>query len=124
MENLKPVAAIVSVKEEELGRYFRMAYKDCKVLGSKKLYFLILTEKPFSEIVKYSREAILDNIDLGIEIILINKDNLNKIQKLILEKKIERIIIYCSDETKYTTRRIIESLPNQILAMIARDYCK
>ncbi|MEM0373624.1 MAG: DUF5751 family protein [Sulfolobaceae archaeon] len=124
MENLRPVGAIINVKEEELGNYFRKVFKDAKILGSKKLYLFIITDKNFSEVVKYSREAILDNIELGIEIIIVNKENLNKIEKIILEKRIEKIIIYCSEEHRYLTRKLVDSLPNQILAMIARDYCK
>jgi hypothetical protein len=117
-------AAIISSKEEELGNYLRKIFREIKVLGGKKIIVFIVSDVPYWEIIKFSREAILDNIDLGLELFVFNKNEISKLQEKIIKNEIKGILIYCSENRKYIVRKILESMPNSIISNIIRDYCK
>ncbi|AAY80348.1 DUF5751 family protein [Sulfolobus acidocaldarius] len=126
MANLMPyslIASIVNVTSENLDNFFRRVLTDVRKLGSKKVVVNIITDLKFHEVVGYIREAMLDNIDIGYELHLWKRDEVNKMLDKLLEYNIDGILIYCDEETRPIMIKIYDAFPNKIKAMITKNYC-
>lgn len=120
----RPIVTLISVKDEELNDTIRKIFRDIKLLKGKKIILHVITSSPYWNFFSNSREALLDNYELGLEIFTWKPEETNKMIEKIKSVDIRGIITYCSEESKYQMRRIIESLDNNLKAKIIRDNCK
>ncbi|MFP3064137.1 MAG: DUF5751 family protein [Sulfolobus sp.] len=116
--------ALISSNPENLENIFRKVFTDTRASGHKKIIINVVSNIPYHELVSYVREAILDNIDIGYELYLWNKDDTSKILNLLSKNSFDGVLLYCDDENKSTVERIFETFPNQLKASLIKDYCR
>ncbi|AWR96684.1 hypothetical protein DFR86_03345 [Acidianus sulfidivorans JP7] len=119
-----PIVVIVYTKNEELTEVFRKIFRDAKVHGGKKVIAHVISNSEYWDFFANSREALLDNLDLGLEIFTWKPDEINKMLDKINNTEIKGIITYCDDSNKYQVEKIIGSLDNSLKAKILKDNCK
>lgn len=124
LADFRPVITLINVKDEELNEIFRKIFRDVRLVGGKKIIAHVITNSPHWNFFANSREALLDNLDLGLEIFTWKIDDVNKMLEKIKSIDIKGIITYCDEENKYQMKKIIESLDNNLKAKIIRDNCK
>lgn len=120
----RPIVALLNVKDEELNDVIRKIFRDTKVMGGKKIILHVITNSPYWNFFANAREALLDNYELGLEIFTWDFNQVGKMIEKIKEADIRGIVTYCSEETKYQMRKIIDSLDNNLKAKIIKDNCK
>ncbi|MDT7875204.1 MAG: DUF5751 family protein [Sulfolobaceae archaeon] len=116
--------ALISSNPENLENIFRKVFTDTRASGHKKIIINVVSNIPYHELVSYVREAILDNIDIGYELYLWNKDDTSKILNLLSKNSFDGVLLYCDNENKSTVERIFETFPNQLKASLIKDYCR
>jgi len=116
--------ALISSNPENLENIFRKVFTDTRASGHKKIIINVVSDIPYHELVSYVREAILDNIDIGYELYLWNKDDTSKILNLLSKNSFDGVLLYCDNENKSTVERIFETFPNQLKASLIKDYCR
>ncbi|AWR94218.1 DUF5751 family protein [Acidianus brierleyi] len=123
--DFRPIIVLFSAKNEETTELFRKVLREAKVLGGKKLIIHVIEDVNYWDFFSNSREAILDNLDLGIEIYTWKTtDTENMIKKIEEINNPKGIVTFCSDDYKYMMRKIIDNLPTSLKANIIKDYCK
>ncbi|NON63659.1 MULTISPECIES: DUF5751 family protein [Acidianus] len=120
----KPVLVLVHVKDEELNDVFRRMFKDVRQFGSSHIIANIITESEYWKVFANSREAILDNLDLELEIYTWKNEEVDKLMEKVQTYVLKGIITYCSDENKYSMRKVIEVMPNSLKTLMLKDNCK
>ncbi|AAK42504.1 hypothetical protein SULI_00800 [Saccharolobus solfataricus] len=125
LEN-KPIIVISSTNSEEIPNFVRAMFKDCRLNGSKKLVINFVSSISYPEFVQNAREALLDNIDLGVYIYIWKPEEVDQMMRRIMEnhKDMKGMIIYCDDNNKHMIEKILPKIPNSIKANIIKDYCK
>jgi len=116
--------ALISSNPENLENILRKVFTDTRASGHKKIIINVVSNIPYHELVSYVREAILDNIDIGYELYLWNKDDTSKILNLLSKNSFDGVLLYCDNENKSTVERIFETFPNQLKASLIKDYCR
>ncbi|ARM75162.1 DUF5751 family protein [Acidianus manzaensis] len=119
-----PIVVLVYVKNEELTEVFRKIFRDVRMQGGKKIIAHVISNSEYWDFFANSREALLDNLDLGLEIFTWKPDQINKILEKMHNTEIKGIITYCDDDNKYQMKKIMESLDNTLKAKILKDNCK
>ncbi len=123
--DFRPIVVLFSAKNDETIELFRKVLREAKVLGGKKLIIHVIEDVNYWDFFANSREAILDNLDLGIEIYTWKTTETEKMIKKIEEtNNIKGIVTFCSEDYKYMMRKIIDNLPASLKANIIRDNCK
>ncbi|MCI2413762.1 MAG: hypothetical protein MPF33_00695 [Candidatus Aramenus sp.] len=121
----RPVVAIFSAKLEENTDFFRTLLREVRALKGKKIIVHVLEDVEYWDFLASTREAILDNIDLGLEIYVWRTSDLDKMLKKVQEEKdIKGVIMVCGEENKYALRKVLDSLPNSVKANMLKDLCK
>ncbi len=120
----RPIIALIYVKDEDLTEIFRKMFKDVRLLGGRKIVANVISNSEYWNFFANAREAILDNLDLGLEIFTWKPNETDKMLKKIQEYNYKGFITYCSDENKYNMRKILDNLPVQMKANMLKDYCK
>lgn len=115
---------IISSKLDDLPNIIRTAFRDCVSSKSHNLVLNIITDEPYWEVIKASREAILDNIELGIDLYVWKPDEIDKMIEKMREYDIKGIINNCSKEEKFNAEKVLEKIPNDRKIFIIKDYCK
>jgi len=120
----KNILTIISANSDTLENYFRKIFSDVRSSGSKKTTINIFTDLKYSDLVTIVREALLDNIDVGYELYLWKKDEVNKFFDYIRKLDVDGLLIYCDDENRVFVTKIVDNLPNNIKSNLIKDYCK
>jgi hypothetical protein len=123
--DFRPIVVLFSAKNDETIELFRKVLREAKVLGGKKLIIHVIEDVNYWDFFANSREAILDNLDLGIEMYTWKTTETEKMIKKIEEtNNIKGIVTFCSEDYKYMMRKIIDNLPASLKANIIKDNCK
>ncbi|EWG07858.1 MAG: hypothetical protein ASUL_02404 [Candidatus Aramenus sulfurataquae] len=121
----RPVVAIFSAKLEENTDLFRLLLREVRALKGRKVIVHVLEDVEYWNFLASAREAILDNIDLGLEIYVWKTNDFDKMLKKVQEEKdIKGIITVCGEENKYALRKMLDLLSNSIKANMLKDLCK
>lgn len=121
----RPVVAIFSAKLEENTDLFRLLLREVRALKGKKVIVHVLEDVEYWDFLASAREAILDNIDLGLEIYVWKTNDFDKMLKKVQEENnIKGIITVCGEENKYALRKMLDRLSNSIKANMLKDLCK
>ena len=120
----KNILTIISANSDTLENYFRKIFSDVRSSGSKKTTINVFTDLKYSDLVTIVREALLDNIDVGYELYLWKKDEINKFFDYIRKLDVDGLLIYCDDENRAFVTKIVDNLPNNIKSNLIKDYCK
>lgn len=121
----RPVVAIFSAKLEENTDLFRLLLREVRALKGRKVIVHVLEDVEYWNFLASAREAILDNIDLGLEIYVWKTNDFDKMLKKVQEEKdIKGIITVCGEENKYALRKMLDRLSNSIKANMLKDLCK
>jgi len=115
---------VAAVKSEELADFLRLLFREAKVHKFRKLLVNLVSDSNYWEVIRDSREAILDNIDLGL---YINTWKLNQLEDMIefLSKISEMggVMIFCSKDNRQFMLRMKSRLPQSLIANLTKDYC-
>jgi len=99
--DLRPILVIAAIRNEELIEFMRKTFKDARTFGARKVIIHAFTNSNYWDFFRDSREAILDNIELGVEIYTWKKDEMEKMLKNIPEpEKLKGVIFHCSEEER------------------------
>ncbi|BFH73557.1 hypothetical protein SJAV_15010 [Sulfurisphaera javensis] len=120
----KNILTIISVNNDNFESYFRKIFSDVRASGSKKTIINVFTDLQYYELVTLIREALLDNIDIGYELYLWKKDQVDYFFKNLEKQEYDGLLIYCDEENKNYISKIVESLPNSIKRNLIKDSCK
>ncbi|MCY0859144.1 MAG: hypothetical protein OWQ54_01805 [Sulfolobaceae archaeon] len=115
---------IITSNLNELPNIIRTAFRDCIANKSINLVLNIITDEPYHEVIKFAREALLDNIELGIELFVWKRNEIDKMIEKIKDYDIKGIINNCSKEERYNAEKVLEKLPQDRKTLLIKDYCK
>ncbi|BBD72414.1 hypothetical protein HS1genome_0803 [Sulfodiicoccus acidiphilus] len=123
--DLRPIVVISAVKNEELVEFVRRTFKDARTFGARKVIIHSFSGPNYWDFFRDSREAILDNIELGVEIYTWGRDEVEKMLKILPRpEEIKGIVFHCSDDEKMFIRRVQDVIPTQYKASLLKDYCR
>lgn len=120
----KNILTIISVNNDNLETYFRKIFTDVRSSGSKKTTINVFSSLQYSELVTLIREALLENIDIGYELYIWKKEDLNSFLDYIKKNELDGLLVYCDDENRNFISKIVENIPNNIKSSLIKDYCK
>ncbi len=124
-QDYRPIVAIFSAKLEENTDLFRALLREVRALKGKKVIVHVLEDVEYWDFLASAREAILDNIDLGLEVYVWKTSEYDKMFKKIQEvKDMKGVITICGEDTKYALRKVLDGMPNSIKANTLKDMCK
>ncbi|AWR98856.1 DUF5751 family protein [Metallosphaera hakonensis] len=120
----KSLFVLVQVREDTLTEIFRKIMKDARTLGFRKIFINVVSQLPHWQVLANAREAILDNIDLGLVVYTWRPDETKKILEKVTELGADGIMTYCDEESKFAMSKLMGNLPSSIKIGIVKDNCK
>ncbi|WP_252896737.1 DUF5751 family protein [Metallosphaera hakonensis] len=103
----KSLFVLVQVREDTLTEIFRKIMKDARTLGFRKIFINVVSQLPHWQVLANAREAILDNIDLGLVVYTWRPDETKKILEKVTELGADGIMTYCDEESKFAMSKLM-----------------
>ncbi|BAB65486.1 DUF5751 family protein [Sulfurisphaera tokodaii] len=120
----KNILTLISVNNDNFENYFRKIFLDVRSSGSKKTTINVFTEIQYQELVTLIREALLENIDIGYELFLWKKNEVDIFLKNLEKSEVDGLLVYCDDENKVFMSKIVDNLPTAIKRNLIKDFCR
>ncbi|EHP70694.1 MAG: DUF5751 family protein [Metallosphaera yellowstonensis] len=120
----KRLLVLVYVNEEELTETLRRVLRDARTSGFRKVIVNVLSQLPHWQVLANSREAILDNIELGLEIYTVNPEEVASFLERKKYYEADGLSLYCDEGHKYQLNKIIGTLPDSVKVNIVKNSCK
>ncbi|BBL46693.1 MULTISPECIES: DUF5751 family protein [Metallosphaera] len=120
----KAVLVLVQVREETLAEVFRKLMKDARASGFRKVIINVISPLPHWQVLASAREAILDNIDLGLEVYTWKPEDVKKMFEKASQLGVDGLMTYCDEDNKYSMSKLMSSLPDSLKISMIKDNCK
>ncbi|QKR00483.1 hypothetical protein GWK48_08955 [Metallosphaera tengchongensis] len=120
----KSLLVFVGAREDTLADLFRKIMKDARTSGFRKIVIDVISDSPHWQVLASVREAILDNIDLGLEVYTWKAEEADRMLKKAEEIRPDGVMTYCDEDNKFFMSRLLSNLSEKLKINIVRDNCK
>lgn len=123
-QKLKRLLVLIYVNEETLTEVIRRVFRDARASGYRKVIVNVISDLPYWQVLANCREAILDNIELGLEIYSVKPEEVIPILERKKYYEANGLSLYCDQDHKYQLSKVANALPDSLKVNIVKDTCK
>jgi|GEM_PF-260004 hypothetical protein len=122
-----PIIFIASCETDNIQKAIREIIFITRKVGGKKAFINLITDQPSWVVLREAREAILENIDLSLEI---RTWNYNSAEREIMIKELRKqkaeakgLIFYCDQNKRGIIEEVKREIPSEVMMLFMRDEC-